>query len=57
LRIILQYVYGRLAEEPPFRNNPKYDEWLAQYGTPAQPEDASVNPEEAAQSEASSADA
>ncbi|MEO0565231.1 MAG: AI-2E family transporter, partial [Chloroflexota bacterium] len=28
LRIILQYVYGRIANKPPFRNNPEYEQWL-----------------------------
>ncbi|MEO1444423.1 MAG: hypothetical protein AAFV33_28775, partial [Chloroflexota bacterium] len=27
-RILLQYVYGRLAEEPPFRRNPSFEHWL-----------------------------
>lgn len=32
LRIIFQYVYGRLADEPPFRNNPNYELWVRQHG-------------------------
>jgi predicted PurR-regulated permease PerM len=27
-RILLQYMYGRLAEEPPFRQNPNFEKWL-----------------------------
>lgn len=53
LRIIVQYVYGRLAEEPPFRNNPKYEEWLAQYGSFAQADPVQVNGEGADQVEPS----
>lgn len=29
VRILLQYVYGRLADEPPFRDNSGYQQWLS----------------------------
>lgn len=29
-RILLQYIYGRLAEEPPFRRNANFEKWLKQ---------------------------